>query len=83
MLASNKGKHYRSNPDVIAEILTSCEKAIGKTRVMYMAFLSSSQTQEYLSELVAKGLLTQYNKTYQTTKQGLEFLKLYSAMKEL
>ena len=85
MLICKDRSHYRSRPDVIAEILSSCEKPLGKTRVMYMAFLSNAQTREYLTELYIKQFLVYdgVSRTYQTTEQGLEYLRLYEVMKDL
>lgn len=45
-------KHYRSKTDVVAAILTATkEKPLGKTRLMYTAYVSSEQLREYLAEL--------------------------------
>jgi predicted transcriptional regulator len=78
--------HYRSKPDVTADILRAVsEKPAGKTRVTFLAFLSSTQVREYLVELVTKGMLSYDDKTrsYKTTRQGLEYLRLYEAMRKL
>lgn len=81
-----RNKHYRSKTDVVAAILTATkEKPLGKTRLMYTAYVSSEQLREYLAELQNKGILF-YNKgdrTFITTAQGKEYLELYEAMDSL
>jgi hypothetical protein len=34
-------KHYRSKPDIIAELLTTAQELKGKTKLMYIAMISS------------------------------------------
>jgi predicted transcriptional regulator len=52
---------------------------------MYSAMVSSHQMKEYLDELLKKELIS-YNeatRTFQTTEQGLEFIRLYEKIKSL
>jgi predicted transcriptional regulator len=70
----------------MAEILAATkDRPLTKTHVMYAVFLTFVQIQEYTQELLTKGFLSynEENKTLQTTKQGLEYLKLYQAMQKL
>jgi predicted transcriptional regulator len=78
-------KHHRSRPDIIAQILTAAKEPKGKTKLMYIAMISSHQTCDYLTELLAKGLLSydEVIRTFQTTTQGDEYLRLYDNMKRL
>ena len=86
MFSDSIDKHNRCKTDIIAAILSAVnDRPLGKTKIVYSAFLSSVQKGEYLSDLVTKGLLS-YNKvtkTFQTTEQGKEFLRLYEKMKML
>ena len=79
-------KNYRSKTEVVAAILTATkEKPLGKTRLMYTAYVSSLQLREYLAELQNKGLLSydEVTRTFITTTHGGEYLKLYEAMDNL
>jgi predicted transcriptional regulator len=77
---------YRSKQDITAQILTAAkDKPLGKTKLMYSSMVSSSQLKEYLSEILDQKLLL-YNegsRMYQTTEEGLEFLRLYEKIKSL
>ncbi len=51
--------HYRSKPDVTADILNAVkDQPLGKTRIMNAAYMSNNQTREYLNELITKGLIS-------------------------
>jgi len=52
---------------------------------MYLSLISAAQLKEYLNEILDKKLLSfdKATRTYQTTEQGLEFLRLYEKMKSL
>lgn len=81
----NNKTRYRSNQDITAQILTAAKEPKGKTKLMYSSMVSAVQLKEYLDVILDKKLLS-YNKatrTYQTTEQGLEFLRLYEKMKSL
>jgi predicted transcriptional regulator len=51
---------------------------------MYTAFISSSQSREFIAELVERKLLeyNKYNRTFQVTDTGVKFLKLHNEMME-
>jgi predicted transcriptional regulator len=57
---------------------------ITKTKIMYKAFLTYAQLQEYLAILIQNGLLEYLDETksYKTTERGLKFLKIYEKMEE-
>jgi predicted transcriptional regulator len=85
-ISSKKDKlRYRSKDDIEAQILAAAKEPKGKTKLMYSAMVSSSQTREYLAELLHKKSLSfnEVTKTYRTTEQGLEFLRLYEKIKTL
>ena len=72
----------RSSIDIMGEILDVANESsgIGKTKIMYKAFLSYSQLKEYLPILTERGLLSfdADSQTFRTTKKGLKFLDTYS-----
>ena len=76
---------YRSRAEIVSQILRAANGGTGKTRIMYAAYISYSQTMEYLDFLVRRKLLT-YDKQsgrYKPTDRGLRFLSLYDELGEL
>jgi len=55
-----------------------------KTKLMYSAFLSHSQVEEYLDFLRAKRLISFIpdKKRYVPTDRGIQFLKMYGEIKD-
>jgi predicted transcriptional regulator len=71
---------YRSRADIIAAILrVVTERAATKTRIMYRAFLSSSQLKQYIPILLDNGLLAtnEERSIYNVTENGMRLLQLY------
>ena len=68
----------RSRLDVIAAILREVSgREATKTRIMYGAFLSSTQMREYVPFLLNSGLLTKAEQSiYKITGKGMRFLVL-------
>jgi len=66
-------------------ILEAANGVTTKTKIMYTAFLSYNQLNEYLSVLIRNNLLEYIEGTHQfkTTEKGLNFLKLHREMAEL
>jgi predicted transcriptional regulator len=66
---------------IIANILEISLKGTLKTQIMYRANLSFKQLNEYLSFLIAKGLIVQImldgKASYQVTNEGMGFLRRY------
>ncbi len=56
-----------------------------KTRIMYFAFLSYNQLNEYLSLLIESNLIEYLDGTnkFKTTEKGLYFLKMHNEIGEL
>jgi len=56
-----------------------------KTKIMYFAFLSYNQLNEYLSILIENNLIEYLDgtKTFKTTEKGLNLLKIHKEMAEL
>jgi predicted transcriptional regulator len=78
---------YRDRTEIITLILASASRMNGvlKTRIMYEAFLSFSQLEEYVEILLRNGLLEhdELRKTYKTTEKGLRLLELCKSINEI
>ena len=76
----------RSRTEIVAMILDAANKGgETKTRIMYYAFLSYNQLNEYLSILIENSLLESLEGTnkFKTTEKGLYFLKMHNEIGEL
>src|SRR2546428_3767528 len=76
---------YRSRTDIIAMVLQAAMNGATKTRLMYGAYLSYTQIQEYVQFMQEKGLLSLELGTseYKLTEQGLHFLHVYGEISEI
>ena len=78
---------YRDRTEIITLILTSASRMSGvlKTKIMYEAFMSFSQLEEYVGLLLRNGLLEhdELKRTYKTTEKGLRLLELYNRLHEI
>ena len=70
---------YRSRTEIIAMVLQAAMNGATKTRLMYSAYLSYAQVQEYLRFLKERRLLNfeEESQQYTLTEQGLRFLRVY------
>ncbi len=70
---------YRSRTDIISMILQAAMNGASKTRLMYSAFLSYAQVQEYIQFLTERKLISfeAESAQYKLTEQGLHFLRVY------
>jgi predicted transcriptional regulator len=76
----------RSRTEIVCHILESANGGgATKTKIMYFAFLSYSQLNEYLSILIENNLIEYLDGTnkYKTTDKGLFFLKIHNEIGEL
>ena len=76
----------RSRTEIVAMILNAANKGgETKTKIMYFAFLSYNQLNEYLSLLTENNLIEYLDgtRTFRTTTKGLFFLKMHNEMAEL
>ena len=75
----------RSRTEIVAMILDAANGGITKTKIMYFAFLSYNQLNEYLSILIENNLIEYRDgtKTFKTTEKGLNLLKIHNEMAEL
>jgi predicted transcriptional regulator len=76
---------YRSRTEIVATILDSTNGAATKTKMMYKAFLSYHQLNEYLTVLIENDLIEYLNgtQTFRTTEKGLNLLKIHNEMAEM
>ena len=78
---------YRSRTEIISQILEAADdhEGIGKTKLMYKAFLSHDPLEEYVKILIESGLLCydSITGTFKTTEKGLKFLSIYTEMDRL
>ena len=76
---------YRSRTDLIAAILQASLDPIGKTKIMFKAYLSHAQLKEYLDVMMQNDLL-QYDElkqTYVITENGYTVLKTYGSLDQI
>jgi predicted transcriptional regulator len=73
----------RGRLEITREILTLCQTPKRKTYVMYHANLSHERIVVYLNVLTKGGFLEKREKSYFTTKYGLEVLEGLDTLLEL
>lgn len=78
---------YRTRTEIISSILETANRGNGatKTKIMYGAFLSHSQMEEYLTILTDNGLIS-YDldrRTFKTTDKGHRLLQVYNELDTL
>jgi predicted transcriptional regulator len=73
---------YRSRTEIASRILESAAEGTTKTKIMYRAFLSYAQLQEYLLVLEENGLLghDKGGQLYNTTEKGRRFLSITNSL---
>jgi UDP-N-acetyl-D-mannosaminuronic acid dehydrogenase len=66
----------RNTDQTITSILCAAVDGITKTKIMYKAFITYDQLNDYLSLLVEKGMIeyTEGERLYRTTPKGVDFL---------
>jgi predicted transcriptional regulator len=76
---------YRDRMEIIAMILQTAAQGVTKTRIMYAAYLSFQQVNDYLEFLQGNNLLEYENETdhYVVTEKGFRFLKVSNEMNDL
>ncbi|MHB8566843.1 MAG: winged helix-turn-helix domain-containing protein [Nitrososphaerales archaeon] len=77
---------YRSRGEIVSNILrvVASNKAT-KTRLMYGAYLSYTQIEEYLGYILEQGLISQEPGTnlYRLSEKGMHYLNLSDEMSQL
>jgi predicted transcriptional regulator len=77
---------YRSRFTIASSVLRAAQSGSStKTRLMYSAFLSFGQINEYLTFLLANQLIMrdEVAHTYAPTERGLHFLRMFDEMEKL
>ncbi len=84
----NSCRKVRSRTEIIQDILQTARSAgngVGKTKIMYSAFLSYPQVNEYMTMLIDKGLL-EYdlgNQKFRITEKGFKLFELCDQISDL
>ena len=76
----------RSRTEIVGNILDAANGGgETKTKIMYVAFLSYNQLNEYLSILIENNLIEYRDgtKTFKITEKGLNYLKMHNKSREL
>ena len=75
----------RSRTEIVSNILDAANGGETKTKIMYFAFLSYNQLNEYLSILIENNLIEYLDgtKTFKTTEKGLNYLKIHNEISKL
>ena len=75
----------RSRTEIVGNILNAANEGETKTKIMYFAFLSYNQLNEYLSILIENNLIEYLDgtKTFKTTEKGLSYLKMHNEIRKL
>jgi predicted transcriptional regulator len=76
----------RSRTEIVGNILDAANgEGTTKTKIMYIAFLSYNQLNEYLSILIENNLIEYLDGTHQfkTTEKGLNYLKMHNEISKL
>jgi predicted transcriptional regulator len=78
---------YAGRTWIMSQILeaTDEQEGIGKTQLIYNAFLSHDPLEEYVKLLAESGLLCydSITGTFKSTERGLKFLNIYTEMDQL
>ena len=75
----------RSRTEIVSNILDAANGGISKTKIMYFAFLSYNQLNEYLSILIENNLVEYLDgtHTFKTTEKGLNYLNVHNEIRKL
>ena len=76
----------RSRTEIVSNILDAANGGgATKTKIMYNAYLSYNQLQDYLFVMIENNLLEylEGTRTFKTTEKGLNFLKTHNEISEL
>ncbi|MGI9012311.1 MAG: winged helix-turn-helix domain-containing protein [Nitrososphaeraceae archaeon] len=75
----------RSRTEIVGNILDAANGGATKTKIMYVAFLSYNQLNEYLSILIENNLIEYLDGTnkFKTTEKGFNYLKMHDEIKKL
>ncbi|MDG7000175.1 MAG: hypothetical protein JRN15_13805 [Nitrososphaerota archaeon] len=77
---------YRSRGEIVSNILrVVARNKATKTRLMYGAYLSYTQIEEYMDFILQQGLIRPVEETnlYQLTEKGMKYLNLSDEISQL
>lgn len=78
---------YRNRNEIISQILdtANCDDGITKSKLMFRAYLSHDQLQEYTLLLIDNGMLHYDStmRTFRTTEKGRAFIQAYGKVDQL
>lgn len=72
---------YRSQEDIIADILSIVRKEPKKTHIMYRANLSYALLCKYINMLIEAELIIYRENVYELTNKGVAYLERYAEYK--
>ena len=66
-------------------MLRSIKSGVPKTHIMYSAFISYKQLEDYLSILEERGLVNyeEYSRLFRITEKGVRYMNVYDELREL
>ena len=76
------GNKNRDSLRIIADILSSTNSGVSKTKIMFSANLSFKLLEKYLAIVIGSGLVQVNGSKYELTLQGREFIKNYNTIEE-
>jgi predicted transcriptional regulator len=87
LLGKRRYDVYRNRNEIISQILdiANCADGITKSKMMYKAYLSHDQLQEYTILLIDNDMLHYDStmRTFRTTEKGHEFLQAYGQIDQM
>ncbi len=85
MLTNKKDMKYRSRTEIISIILEIVSLGSTKTRIMYKAYLSYSQLNQYMSFLIENKLIERKpgSELYTLTEKGRKLQHIYKELDDM
>jgi len=76
---------YRSRTEIVVAILEIASQGTTKTRIMYKAYLSYSQLNQYMSFLIENKLIERKlgSELYTLTEKGKRLLHVYQELNDM
>jgi predicted transcriptional regulator len=84
-LINKKDMKYRSRTEIVVAILEIASQGTTKTRIMYKAYLSYSQLNQYMSFLIENKLIERKlgSELYTLTEKGRRLLHVYQELNDM
>lgn len=76
---------YRSRTDITSQILEAANGGATMTTIMFKAYLSYAQLQDYLSMMLVNDLLeyVEGERRYKSTEKGMQFVEAYYKIRNM